>query len=168
MHERMFVIEGEVKRVKKDKLCQTLGDLRQVWWEASLLGAMSAPRPPAPSPALGKPWACGHDIHWNRQENRFGKHKKQVCYGNIAPVEMVQVKLVNQPLHSLSQFCVPLWSSLSPPLTEAPRQAWWANAWARSVQMSVWHTVSNMWFSKHGFIVRKKIPPARQRPGVRK
>ena len=32
----------------------------------------------------------------------FGKHKKQVCYGNTAPVEMVQVKIMNQPLHSLN------------------------------------------------------------------
>ena len=55
MHERMFVIEGEVKRVEKDKLYQTTGDLRQVWWEASLLAATSASRPPASSLALGKP-----------------------------------------------------------------------------------------------------------------
>lgn len=168
MHERMFVIEGEVKCVEKDKLWQTIGDLRQVWWEASLLGATSASRPPASSPALGKPWACGHDTHWGRQENMFGKHKNQVCYGNTAPVEMVQVKIMNQPLHTLSQFCIPLWPSLPPPLTEAPGQAWWANAWARSVKMSVWLTVPNMWFSKHGFTVRKKIQPACQRPGVRK
>lgn len=30
MHERMFMIEGEVKRVEKDKLYQTLEDPEQV------------------------------------------------------------------------------------------------------------------------------------------
>ena len=29
----------------------------------------------------------------------FGKHEKHVCYGNVAPVEMVKVKIVDQPLH---------------------------------------------------------------------
>lgn len=29
----------------------------------------------------------------------FGKHKKLMCYGNVALVEMVKVKIVEQPLY---------------------------------------------------------------------